>query len=181
MVHDEESGLHYNRYRYDDPAAGRFISTDPEGLDEGWNLFQYAPNAINWLDPLGLKKQSKTYVTYTKKNTKTGEVYSGRSSGVGDPNDIVAKRDAGHHVNGNYGPAKLDKSSKNKRAIRGREQQLIKKHGGAKSEGGTSGNAINGVSPKNKDKDKYEQAANDEFGPKKKGKGAGSKKKGKGC
>lgn len=34
-------------------------------------------------------------------------------------------------------------------AIRGREQQLIDMHGGAKSQGGTSGNAINGISPNN--------------------------------
>jgi hypothetical protein len=36
----------------------------------------------------------------------------------------------------------LDKSSENADAIRGREQQLIDAHGGAKSAGGTSGNAI---------------------------------------
>ena len=35
-----------------------------------------------------------------------------------------------------FGPAVLDKSSKNKNAIRGREQQLIDMHGGAKSMGG---------------------------------------------
>ncbi|EHJ1674323.1 RHS repeat-associated core domain-containing protein [Salmonella enterica] len=26
---DEESGLHYNRYRYYNPLAGRYISQDP--------------------------------------------------------------------------------------------------------------------------------------------------------
>ena len=45
-----------------------------------------------------------------------------------------------------FGPAEVDKASTNKDAIRGREQQLIEKNGGAKSQGGTSGNAINGVS-----------------------------------
>ena len=29
---DEETGLHYNRWRYYDPDAGRFLSTDPIGL-----------------------------------------------------------------------------------------------------------------------------------------------------
>ncbi len=51
-----------------------------------------------------------------------------------------------------------------KNAIRGREQQNIKKHGGAKSEGGTSGNAINSVGPKNKNARKYEKAAKKGFG-----------------
>ena len=62
-----------------------------------------------------------------------------------------------------FGIAKLDKSSTNKDAIRGREQQNIKKHGGAKSQGGTSGNAINGISPKNKKKAKYIEEAKKEF------------------
>ncbi|MGG4154295.1 hypothetical protein [Peribacillus muralis] len=45
-----------------------------------------------------------------------------------------------------FGKARFDKSSKNKDAIRGREQLLIEKYGGAQSKGGTSGNKINGIS-----------------------------------
>ena len=107
----------------------------------------------------------KTYQTYTKTNSKTGEVYSGRTSGKGSPIDNVKKRDAKHHMNKKgFGPAVLDKSSSNKNAIRGREQQLIDKHGGAKSMGGTSGNAVNGISKKNKNRQKYLRAARKEFG-----------------
>jgi RHS repeat-associated protein len=51
---DSETGLHYNRFRYYDHEPGRFISEDPIGLDGGVNLFQYAPNPITWIDPLGL-------------------------------------------------------------------------------------------------------------------------------
>jgi len=51
---DEESGLHYNRYRYYDSTDARFISSDPTGLEGGKNLYQYAINPIIWLDPLGL-------------------------------------------------------------------------------------------------------------------------------
>ncbi len=51
---DEETGLHYNRYRYYDPATGRFVSKDPIGLAGGINVYQYAPNAVQWIDPLGL-------------------------------------------------------------------------------------------------------------------------------
>jgi RHS repeat-associated protein len=46
---DEETGLHYNRFRYYDPAAGRFISRDPIGLLGGLNLHQYAPNTTAWV------------------------------------------------------------------------------------------------------------------------------------
>ncbi|WP_147376736.1 DUF6861 domain-containing protein [Noviherbaspirillum saxi] len=51
---DSETGLHYNRFRYYDPDIGRFISQDPIGLQGGDNLYQYAPNPIAWIDPLGL-------------------------------------------------------------------------------------------------------------------------------
>ncbi|MEE2000620.1 RHS repeat-associated core domain-containing protein [Alkalimonas sp. MEB108] len=51
---DAESGLHYNHFRYYDPHTGRFISQDPIGLLGGINHYQYAPNHINWVDPLGL-------------------------------------------------------------------------------------------------------------------------------
>ncbi|WP_147376740.1 DUF6861 domain-containing protein [Noviherbaspirillum saxi] len=51
---DSETGLHYNRFRYYDPDIGRFISQDPIGLQGGYNLYQYAPNPIAWIDPLGL-------------------------------------------------------------------------------------------------------------------------------
>ncbi len=54
---DEETGLHYNRYRYYDPHSGRFISKDPIGLVGGINVWQYAPNSILWIDPLGLAKK----------------------------------------------------------------------------------------------------------------------------
>jgi len=51
---DEESGLHYNRYRYYSPKQQRFINQDPVGLVGGINHYQYAPNPVNWVDPMGL-------------------------------------------------------------------------------------------------------------------------------
>ncbi|MED0056524.1 RHS repeat-associated core domain-containing protein, partial [Escherichia marmotae] len=52
---DRETGLHYNLHRYYDPDVGRFIVTDPIGLNGGINLYAYAPNPLSWIDPLGLK------------------------------------------------------------------------------------------------------------------------------
>ena len=51
---DRETGLHYNTFRYYDPDTGRFTQPDPIGLAGGFNLYQYAPNALTWIDPLGL-------------------------------------------------------------------------------------------------------------------------------
>jgi len=54
---DEETGLHYNRFRYYDPEIGRFVSQDPIGLFGGNNLYQYAPNPVEWVDPWGLRRK----------------------------------------------------------------------------------------------------------------------------
>jgi len=51
---DDESGLHYNRFRYYSPQQARFIHQDPIGLVGGINHYQYAPNPVNWVDPFGL-------------------------------------------------------------------------------------------------------------------------------
>ena len=51
---DEETGLHYNRHRYYDPTLGQFTTQDPIGLLGGVNNYQYAPNPVGWVDPLGL-------------------------------------------------------------------------------------------------------------------------------
>lgn len=53
---DEETGLHYNRFRYYDPGIGRFVSLDPIGLRGGHELYSYAPNPFAWIDPSGLTK-----------------------------------------------------------------------------------------------------------------------------
>ncbi|WP_370386824.1 RHS repeat-associated core domain-containing protein [Snodgrassella alvi] len=51
---DRETGLHYNTFRYYDPDIGRFTQPDPIGLLGGFNLYQYAPNGLTWIDPWGL-------------------------------------------------------------------------------------------------------------------------------
>lgn len=54
QYHDEETGLHYNTYRYFDPESGRFTQPNPVGLAGGLNLYAYGPNPLGWIDPLGL-------------------------------------------------------------------------------------------------------------------------------
>ena len=66
QIYDEETGLHYNYYRYYDPAAGRYLAPDPLRLEGGINLYAYVSNdPINWIDPLGL---ARYYVIYTVKS-----------------------------------------------------------------------------------------------------------------
>jgi RHS repeat-associated protein len=55
QYYDQETGLHYNYYRYYDPSNGRYVTPDPIGLEGGINLFTYvAGNPIIRIDPLGL-------------------------------------------------------------------------------------------------------------------------------
>jgi RHS repeat-associated protein len=51
---DQETGLHYNRFRYYDPDVGRFTNQDPIAYVGGANFFRYAPNPVTFVDPFGL-------------------------------------------------------------------------------------------------------------------------------
>ncbi len=54
QYYDSETGLHYNLMRYYDPATGRYITSDPIGLDAGLNTYLYAnANPIRYFDPNG--------------------------------------------------------------------------------------------------------------------------------
>src|SRR5437588_5913699 len=52
---DDETHLHYNRYRYYDPTIGGFASQDPMSLAAGDNVYEYGANTTGWIDPFGLK------------------------------------------------------------------------------------------------------------------------------
>jgi len=96
-------------------------------------------------------------------------VYSGRTSGLGDPQSIVNARVNSHPDRlAGFGPGVVDESATGAEgyaAIRGREQMLIDAHGGAQSEGGTSANLIRGVSTMNPLASLYRNAALSMFGP----------------
>ncbi|MFQ1700256.1 RHS repeat-associated core domain-containing protein [Loktanella agnita] len=51
---DEESGLHYNRFRYYDAEAGQYLSSDPIKLEGGPRPIGYVSDPNYSVDPLGL-------------------------------------------------------------------------------------------------------------------------------
>ncbi len=111
------------------------------------------------------------YVTYTKTNATTGEVYVGRSSGyAATPQQVVTRRDYNHHMTGQgFGTATLSTSlpatlpggygtriaDPSYHAIRGSEQLQIEMY----RKMGISGNDRNGISPRNDNIQKYLDAA----------------------
>ena len=55
QYYDRETGLHYNYFRDYDPQIGRYIESDPIGMNGGFNLYEYVKsNPITRLDPMGL-------------------------------------------------------------------------------------------------------------------------------
>jgi RHS repeat-associated protein len=89
---DEESGLHYNRFRYYDPAICRFVSPDPLRVMGGNNLFRYVLNPIFRIDPLGLTQPGCTDITAEELEGKTrSEIRE-----LADEKGLIPKGDPNH-------------------------------------------------------------------------------------
>lgn len=56
--HDAELGLNYNRFRYYDPLAGRYLQSDPWGIAGGYNLYAYRSNPLLQVDVRGLGEEN---------------------------------------------------------------------------------------------------------------------------
>ena len=55
QYYQAETGLNYNYFRDYDPQTGRYLESDPFGLDGGLNTYSYVGNGpLSAIDPLGL-------------------------------------------------------------------------------------------------------------------------------
>jgi len=55
QYYDSETGLNYNYFRDYDPQVGRYVESDPVGLQGGINTYAYTKsNPVMWKDPRGL-------------------------------------------------------------------------------------------------------------------------------
>ncbi|WNI31211.1 RHS repeat-associated core domain-containing protein [Streptomyces sp. ITFR-6] len=86
---DEESGLHYNHFRYYDPETARYISPDPLGIAPGPNHYSYVRDPHRWMDPSGL-----TPCIPTNEDAVPGVVFRSLSEGE-DPALGLAARSPG--------------------------------------------------------------------------------------
>ena len=107
----------------------------------------------------------RVYVTYTLTGPND-QIYIGRTSGFGTPEQLVNKRYRGHHMKAKgFGKPKIDRAIQGalgKPAIRGREQQLIDYYGGIGSR--RVANSIRGVSKANPMGRFYHSQSNSVFG-----------------
>ncbi|WP_146095492.1 RHS repeat-associated core domain-containing protein, partial [Xanthomonas theicola] len=77
----DASGLYYYRARYYRPEWGRFVSEDPIGLSDGFNVYAYVGgNPINFSDPFGLARFGFRPLGGGQKKFASGESPSGNSN-----------------------------------------------------------------------------------------------------
>ncbi|MFP2424329.1 RHS repeat-associated core domain-containing protein, partial [Pseudescherichia vulneris] len=114
---DEESGLHYNRFRYYDTETGQYLTPDPIGLAGGVNPYGYVHNPLGWVDPLGLAccsiKPGKNFKDHFIRHKDILEKYLDKKylkwkvdEGAEFLRDIEALRDSGKLVHVGQGSIK---------------------------------------------------------------------------
>jgi len=71
--------------------VGRFTVQDPTGLAGGLNLYQYAPNPLSWIDPLGLANRPNNgkYNIFFDHNINPSNTYSSDSVQFKRANDAL--------------------------------------------------------------------------------------------
>ncbi|MDF3175552.1 RHS repeat domain-containing protein [Pseudomonas sp. TYF_15] len=89
---DRETALHYNTFRFYDSDIGRFTQPDPIHLKGGTNLYQYGPNRLIYIDPLGLNRLPIIFLP------EGGDVLHPGSVNPGNPEGIYKIKATGNYA-----------------------------------------------------------------------------------
>ncbi|APR87928.1 Rhs-family protein [Minicystis rosea] len=95
---DDETGLCYTRFRYFDPATGRWCSPDPLGIFGGRNLNAFDGSPSNDVDPLGLECRRDNFLRKVRGKDLSGAPPFGKDGQAGharskhgvDPDDAAS-------------------------------------------------------------------------------------------
>ena len=89
--YDSETGLFHNGFRDYHPGLGRYIQSDPLGLQAGWNTYAYVGSApMAYTDPLGLSQKDVERIRLLFSRRVNAEIANGvRYPGSGRINGMV--------------------------------------------------------------------------------------------
>lgn len=162
QLHDQETGLYYNRHRYFDPELGQYISSDPIGFAGGLRPQGYVHNPLEWVDPLGWvgDPANATHITY--QGIKDGKPYVGYASKPGfghSAQDVLDYRYGNNYDAFDIEPKPFYRGEgiEGKSTARGLEQRRFEELGGLE---GTS-NKQNPVGQNNPRRDEYLRKADE--------------------
>ncbi|WP_256578228.1 RHS repeat-associated core domain-containing protein, partial [Pseudomonas sp. PIC25] len=96
QLYDAHSALHYNYFRDYDPETGRYVESDPIGLEGGINTYGYVgSNPLRYIDPTGENIALQAVVVVAVVAAGAAVVNSGNnaaqngSQDSGDPHGVI--------------------------------------------------------------------------------------------
>ena len=107
--YDRETGLQYNRFRYFSPELGRYLQSDPAGLEGGINVYAYPVDPLTGADLDGLRARSR-------REGRKAQGTTGAGSGCGGAN--ATRRGASAPPRGSQRRAELDRLAQQARNAR---------------------------------------------------------------
>ena len=94
QYYDAETNLHYNRMRFYDPTTGRYVTSDPIGLDGGINVYTYVNgNPSGEIDPFGLSGNAHQRAINRKPSPIKPSNNDGKTSVIDIIHDWLTKPD----------------------------------------------------------------------------------------